>query len=206
MEPRPGAVILLGPTGSGKTPLGEMLAVRGFRGVACVHFDFGENLRRLVSRGQPDALISAVDIKFLEHVLQAGALLEDQHFPVAERILRSFLARAPLDPHTAVVMNGLPRHIGQARALAAILDPHSVVLLRCSPQTIVARIAANSGGDRTHRTDDSLAAIEQKLKIYGQRTQPLVEHYRTAGATVREVEVTSSMTVEEMWSRLDMTP
>ena len=178
MEPRPVAAILLGPTGAGKTPLGEMLVARGFRGTPCVHFDFGESLRQVVLQNQPDATVSAVDIDFLNNVLQTGALLEDKDFAIAERILRSFLAHAALDRYTIVVMNGLPRHIGQAQSLAAIIDARVVVLLKCSPQTVVARIAANTGGDRTHRTDDHLSAIEQKLTVYAQRTQPLVEHYR----------------------------
>ena len=202
MHPPRVAAILLGPTGSGKTPLGEMLAARGFRGTPCVHFDFGENLRQAVVRNQPDGTVSAADIEFLKRVLRTGALLEDSDFPVAERILRSFLASAALERHTIVVMNGLPRHIGQARSLASILDPQIVLLLKCSPQTVVARITANTGGDRAHRVDDDLPAITQKLQIFAERTRPLVEYYRAAGATIQELEVTSSMTAEQMWSRL----
>lgn len=39
------AMVLLGPTGSGKTPLGHVFAARGFLNRRCAHFDFGENLR-----------------------------------------------------------------------------------------------------------------------------------------------------------------
>ena len=79
--------MLLGPTGSGKTPLGAMFAERGWRGERCVHFDFGDNLRQAVARNEPDADITADDIVFLRRVLQTGALLEDKDFPLAERIL-----------------------------------------------------------------------------------------------------------------------
>ena len=99
-------------------------------------------------------------------------------------------------------MNGLPRHIGQARSLTSILDPQIVLLLKCSPQTVVARINANTGGDRAHRVDDDLPAITQKLQIFAERTRPLVEYYRAAGATIHELEVTSCMTAEQMWSQL----
>ncbi len=50
--PRNAAILLLGPTGTGKTPLGNVLAVRGWRGLPCLHFDFGANLRELVARNQ----------------------------------------------------------------------------------------------------------------------------------------------------------
>ena len=39
------AILLLGPTGSGKTPLGAALEEHGVCGRQCLHFDFGENLR-----------------------------------------------------------------------------------------------------------------------------------------------------------------
>ena len=45
---RPSAILLLGPTGSGKTPLGELMERRGFGGRRCRHFDLGDRLRRFV--------------------------------------------------------------------------------------------------------------------------------------------------------------
>jgi adenylate kinase len=39
------ALLLLGPTGSGKSPLGDRLEARGLWSVRCAHFDFGANLR-----------------------------------------------------------------------------------------------------------------------------------------------------------------
>ena len=85
------AIVLLGPTGAGKTPLGDLLAERGLNGRRCVHFDFGENLRAVVARAQPDAVVSPQDIALLRRVLDSGALLEDREFPIAQRVLTSFL-------------------------------------------------------------------------------------------------------------------
>lgn len=84
------ALLLLGPTGSGKTPLGRVLEARGLAGRRCLHFDFGENLRQVVAQHKPDSLVSTTDIAFLRRVLETGALLEDDQFPLAARILRSF--------------------------------------------------------------------------------------------------------------------
>jgi hypothetical protein len=39
------AILPLGPTGSGKTPLGDYLEERGLFGRRCVHFDFGEKFK-----------------------------------------------------------------------------------------------------------------------------------------------------------------
>ena len=65
------AALLLGPTGSGKTPLGDIIAQRGLWGANCRHFDFGANLRAIVQRNRPDHLISQQDIDFLGQVLEA---------------------------------------------------------------------------------------------------------------------------------------
>ena len=172
MSNRRSAILLLGPTGAGKTPLGAMFEANGLSGRRCVHFDFGENLRRVVGRGQPDEHFSEQDIEFLTEVLETGALLEDRDFPVAQRILSSFLDSQGVDSDAIVVMNGLPRHEGQARALSGSLLMNNVILLRCSLQVVLQRIARNTGGDREGRTDDNPAAIERKLAIYDQRTAP----------------------------------
>ncbi|GAG42293.1 unnamed protein product, partial [marine sediment metagenome] len=72
--------------GSGKTPLGEMLEQRGLWGTPCVHFDFGANLRDVAHRNRPEPRIGREEIDFLREVLRTGALLEDEHFPLARRV------------------------------------------------------------------------------------------------------------------------
>ena len=196
------AVVLLGPTGSGKTPLGETIRRRGLWGNECLHFDFGENLRDVVARNRPDKLIGREEIEFLRGALQSGALLEDEHFPIAERVLRRFMVAEGAGRQTQIVLNGLPRHVGQARAIDAILDVHALIYLECSIETVVRRIRINVGGDRTERPDDDPAAIRNKLAIFHRRTAPLVEHYRRRGATIETLEVTAEMTPEQAWSGL----
>jgi adenylate kinase len=191
------ALLLLGPTGSGKTPLGQQIEARSFGGMRCVHFDFGENLREVVARNCPDETITSRDIEFLRGVLASGALLEDEQFPLAERILRSFLARRQADATTCVVLNGLPRHVGQAEAIDAILDIRAVVCLECSGETVLERLASNIGGDRGDRVDDELAGVRRKLQIFHRRTAPLVDHYRRRGVRIETIQVTPTMTAEE---------
>ncbi|MCY2995446.1 MAG: nucleoside monophosphate kinase [Planctomycetota bacterium] len=196
------ALLLLGPTGAGKTPLGQLLEARGLGGRRCAHFDFGENLRQAVARDQPDAIVSAEDLRFLQHVLARGELLEDQDFPIAQRILRSFLARAAADANPLVVLNGLPRHVGQAAAMAQNLQLRTVVNLACSAETVLARVAANTGGDRTHRTDDDLEAIRRRLVIFAERTAPLIEYYREQDARILQLDVAADTTAAQLWEQM----
>ena len=106
------AFLLIGPTGAGKTPLGDLLAQRGIFGQRCVHFDFGEELRK-VARGyaQPSSFTQN-EVQFIKAVLESGALLEDEQLPLALKILRCFLKREQARADDLVILNGLPRHAG----------------------------------------------------------------------------------------------
>jgi len=199
------ALLLLGPTGAGKTPLGYLLETRGLWRQKYLHFDFGENLRTVVSRNKPDESITAGDIEFLRGVLSSGALLEDEHFPLAKRLLHSFLLRRRHDGQACIVLNGLPRHVGQARALDSILDVRVVVCLECSTETVLRRIESDIGGDRGGRQDDEIDALRKRLEIFHQRTSPLVAYYRRRGVRNVTIPVMPSTTPEEMWDVLSAT-
>lgn len=177
------ALLLLGPTGSGKTPLGDYLARHGLHGRSCVHFDFGANLRAAAAGGLGGGL-SARALTIVQRSLATAALLEDDEFFVVRELLAAFLAATPPGPDGWVVLNGMPRHAGQAAQCAELLDVQHVVVLECSPATVLARLQADSGGDRAGRTDDAEVLVRHKLAVYEARTRPLVRHYAAAGAGV----------------------
>ncbi|MHB1036211.1 MAG: adenylate kinase family protein [Pirellulales bacterium] len=197
------AILLLGPTGSGKTPLGQSLQERGLWGHACRHFDFGANLREIVARNQPDESISAEDIAILDRVVREGLLLEGEHFPLAARIVRRFMARRAPDPATWIVLNGLPRHLGQAQAMEDLVAVRAVVHLACTDEVVAQRIETNAGGDRARREDDAPEAIRRKLSIFNERTAPLLEHYRDRHVRVLTLDVGPQTPAEEMWRALE---
>ena len=76
------AVLLLGPTGAGKTPLGELMQEKGLSGLRCLHFDFGHTLRAAL-KDRP-IVLSGSELEFVRAVLEAGALLNAAHFTIAE--------------------------------------------------------------------------------------------------------------------------
>jgi adenylate kinase family enzyme len=190
------AILLLGPTGSGKSPLGDCLAARGLSGRRCIHFDFGAQLRRVAEQGCEG--LSQDDIAYVRRVLTEGALLEDETFYIARTILETFLNEAHAGTEDLVVLNGLPRHAGQARDVDSMLDLILVTALECTAATVHARIARNTGGDRTERTDDSTEEIARKLEIYAARTRPLIDHYRAEGIPCRIIPVEVNTTPEDM--------
>lgn len=181
------AMLILGPTGAGKSPLGDALEAEGLAGRRCFHFDFGERLRHAAEHGGKG--LSEEDLFFIRDVLEKGALLENETFYIARAILGDFLETRGAGAEDLVVLNGLPRHAGQARDVGEALEIVLVVALECTGETVHARIEGNTGGDRTGRTDDSLAKTSRKLEIYAARTQPLLDHYASAGVTCCRVPV-----------------
>lgn len=196
------AILLLGPTGAGKTPLGDCLQQRGIWGKRCAHFDFGSQLRSAAER-RASAVLTAADVALIRGVLQAGRLLEDGEFPVARAILQQFLLENCIDDKTWVVLNGLPRHTGQAEALSDVLRVVAVVELRCSAETVLTRIRSNAGGDRSGRTDDDLESVRRRLVVYEERTRPLTEYYASRGVPVLPLPVGPATQPDELVALLE---
>jgi len=195
------AILLVGPTGAGKTPLGELLEAAGLWGKRCLHFDFGSELRAAAS--QPAGPLTPRERALVQRLLDSGALLEDEHFPIARKLLVSFLAERKAGRDTLVVLNGLPRHAGQARDIESVIEMRALVSLECTPQTVWERIRTNAGGDRAQRADDTLAEVKQRLAVFRERTAPLLAYYRSRGVPVLRVNVGVTTTAEQIRRELE---
>jgi len=173
---KPEAILLLGLTGAGKTPLGDALQERGLSGRRCFHFDFGCQLR-LASNLAPE-ILSTSELEVINRVLRAGALLEDEQFVIAQKLLKAFITQNNIGTADLIIMNGLPRHLGQARALESIIAMKAVVVLDCLPEIALERIRSNAGGDRGVRVDDTIERVKKRIVLFKERTLPLIEYYR----------------------------
>jgi adenylate kinase family enzyme len=170
-------ILIIGPTGSGKTPLGHTLANGNYFPFPAIHFDFGEEMRQISQFDVPTGPFTPADIQLIQTILKNNALLTNEQFYLAEKTLDYFIERHQLQYNHLIIFNGLPRHPNQAIALQPRIRMKALIILECSLETIIERIRQNSGGDRTHRTDDSLPEIRRKLDWFHQQTKPLLTHY-----------------------------
>jgi len=199
------AILLLGPTGSGKTPLGDWLEAHGLWMRPCHHFDFGANLRAAVAAG-PSESMTRDEVRFLQRVLDTGALLENESFYLAAKILDAFVARRAIRPGHWLILNGLPRHTAQAQALETQVAVRVLIQLTCDARVVRDRLQRDPGGDRALRADDTEDLVARKLKIFEERTRPLLDYYRQRGAELISVPVTATTRPPDIADLLERRP
>ena len=183
------AILLLGPTGSGKTPLGSYLEKKGIWDKRCFHFDFGCELRSISDANVLSSQFTKDDVDCIAKVLKEGALLENETFYFAEKILNSFIKKNSISPDDIILLNGLPRHTGQAKDIDSIVTIKLVICLDCSFEVIKDRVQLNIGGDRSDRTDDSIEEIKKKLEIFHDRTSPMLQYYKKKKIQIEKIRV-----------------
>lgn len=183
------AMLLLGATGAGKTPLGQQMEVMDLWWNNYFHFDFGEQLRQAVK--DESTVLDAEEKARIKDILENNELLEDKDFPIAQKLLLKFIETRKIgeDEDDVIVLNGLPRHLGQANALNDIVDIKFIVFLNCPPGVAHERIKYNCGGDRTDRVDDTYEEVKKKIEIFYDQTFPLIEFYRAQGKNIVEVAI-----------------
>ncbi len=201
--------LLIGTSNAGKTPLGDELShSTRIPGRRFLHLDFGELLRKVVS-GDFDPGLSPGEREFVSGVMN-GKLLDDSHFDIARKIIVHFLRicgfRSDREKDV-LVLNGIPRHVGQAVGLEKIgLDVRGVVVLGCTAEVAAERKARAERGagheNRSHRKDAGLEVFRRKLASFERDTLPVVDFYKRTGVPILELPVGVETTPSQMAERI----
>ena len=184
------AVVLLGPPGSGKGTVAEVLGSSGYK-----HISTGALLREQIRLDTPVGV-------------QAKALIDHGRFAPDEMVItmiQELLESA--DPNAKFLFDGFPRTLPQAEMFDELMKEtggyiKNVILLECPDDIIIERL----GGRRTcamcgstyHvtynpsntenlcdrddcklelRPDDEVNTVRKRLLVYQERTAPLVSYY-----------------------------
>lgn len=194
-------IILLGPPGAGKGTQGRRLAEE-LDIPACI---IGEILRTAV---KDETRLG----KLAKQYMESGRLVpDDVVIDLIER--RISLAQASC----GFLLDGFPRNVVQAKALTGLLAKHGinvnrVVFLEVPEAAVVERLSGRlscracgfgfhrhyspprtqgrcdqCGGELYQRDDDREEVIAERLAVYRQQTQPMLEYYRDL-PTFRQVD------------------
>ncbi len=196
------AALLIGPTGSGKTPLGNCLASKGLWGRRCFHFDFGAELRRINAGGSEHDL-SRSELDVVRNSLETGSVLEPHDYGIAGKLIARFIEINSISPADRVLLNGFPRDARQARFTSEFLELNALIRLTASPEVARERIRLNSGGDRTGRSDDTAELVERKLRDYRKQAERMIHFFEVKGSSVYSISVEVNSKPEEMVRELE---
>ena|ERR1700694_368267 len=164
-------VLLLGVQGSGKGTQAQRIA----SDYGLAHIATGEMLRKAIAAGTELG-------RRVKPILESGELVPDD---LMIELIRERLQQD--DAQEGFVLDGFPRTMTQAEALDTMLSeidrPLTVVFeLQVPDDVAIERLSRRS--QEEDRADDTPEAIEKRIELYHQETEPLVAHYRLAGNLV----------------------
>lgn len=164
--------VFLGPPGVGKGTQAKILCEKW----GLPHISTGDILRRAIETGSPLGLK-------IKDIIDKGELVSDE---LVQSIVEDRLQMS--DCHRGFVLDGFPRTLDQAVALAEYLEKtncslSAVVFFEIMEEALVARLEGRRSLE--HRADDSAEVQRQRLKIYHDRTFPLLDYYTQRGLLLR---------------------
>lgn len=207
-------VIFLGAPGAGKGTQASVLAQK--KGIP--HISTGDMFREAVSKG------TELGLKAKEY-MDRGELVPDE---VVIGIVKERLS-AP-DCASGCILDGFPRTVAQAEALDRVLAEMGkqldyVINIKVSEEEIIRRLTGRRtckrcgaiyhmvynppardgvcdkcGGELYQRDDDTEETVRNRLKVYEEKTAPLIDYYSRTG---KLVDVDGEKPVEEVTAQIE---
>lgn len=207
-------IIMLGPPGAGKGTYATRLAPK--LGIPTI--STGELLR--AARDDPE--IGETIRKYQD----SGELVPDE---IVIQILKKRLEQD--DAKNGFILDGFPRTLEQAKALETITNIDVVVNLDVPEEILIKRLSARRqckkcgaiynllylkpkvdgicdkcGGELYQRDDDKPEAIKERLRVYHEKTAPLIDYYKEKGImitiTTDRIDVPPEEQVEKIMQKL----
>lgn len=188
-------IILMGPPGAGKGTQAEFIKAA----FPIPHISTGDMFREAVGNGTAMG-------KEAKKYMDAGQLVPDE---VTIGVVEERLAKP--DCEKGFLLDGFPRTIPQAEALDRVMDnlgkkiecalnisvPDDILLARMSGRVSCGDCKAvyntrfnppakegicdKCGGKLVQRNDDQEATVKNRLTVYNEQTEPLIDYYARKG-------------------------
>jgi len=180
-------LILMGPPGAGKGTQSQRLIDK----LSIIQISTGDILRKAVSEETELGLEAK---KFMS----AGNLVPDE---VVIGIIEERIQEA--DCANGFILDGFPRTTEQADSLDNILQKLGkkisyAIYFDVPEKELIVRLLKRS--EIESRSDDNLETIKNRLKVFKEKTEPLLEYYRERGV-LQFIDGTGKM--EEVTSRIN---
>jgi len=201
-------IILLGPPGAGKGTQAELLGEKlGF-----TRLSTGDMLREAVRKG--------TDLgKEAKKYMDAGGLVPDD-------VIIGMMKEKLTNIKGSFLLDGFPRTVEQADALAEIVDIDLVINIDVLDKVLVARLARRRTCPRCNavyhltnkppkmagvcdncriglyqREDDKEETVMNRLKVYHESTAPLIDYYEKKGKLITIKG--SKKSIEEIYEEIE---
>lgn len=179
--------VLFGPPGAGKgTQAGAMVE----RFNLC-HLSTGELLRSEIAAGTPVGLQAKT-------LIEAGNLVPDS---VVEGMIEDKFQS--VKGVKGFLLDGFPRTLAQAEALDAILAKSGEQVTACVsimiPDTLIHERIAHRAHIEGRADDARPEVVENRIKTYHDKTEPLIAFYKKAG---KYSEIDGVGTIEQVQERI----
>ncbi|WP_024800407.1 adenylate kinase [Nocardia sp. BMG51109] len=153
-------LVLLGPPGAGKGTQAELLSDK----LGVLHISTGNLFRANISQETPLG-------REAQKYLDAGNLVPSD---VTNRMVSSRIAEP--DAANGFVLDGYPRTVDQAEALEKMLkeagyELDAVISFEVAEDVVVNRMLGRG------RDDDTEDVIRNRMRVYREETEPLLEYY-----------------------------
>ncbi|MBV6492866.1 MAG: adenylate kinase [Turneriella sp.] len=157
-------LIFLGPPGAGKGTQAKIFLERA----GIVQISTGDILRASVSKGTPLGLKA-------KSFMDQGALVPDD---VVIGIIEQRIQEE--DCKKGFILDGFPRTLEQAKALDEILAKRNikmehVINFNVPDEELIKRLLGRASQEG--RSDDNPESIKNRLQIFKDKTQPLINYY-----------------------------
>jgi adenylate kinase len=161
------ALLLFGAPGSGKGTQGKILgSIPNF-----YHFSCGEVFRNL----RADSHLGKI---FLDYSGRGELVPDEPTILLWRNVIEAAEHDGRFNPATdTLVLDGIPRNLGQAHMLRGVLNVRTVFYLSCPDmEKLVARLQRRAL--RENRLDDAnMGIIRSRLETYERETKPVLDFY-----------------------------